>query len=838
MKIQGAVSMSFTFFFLLVLCMAKLSMASTQKETIVPGFQGSQMDYIDNNGFFLLSKSSVFAFGFITYTATDTTSYLLAVVHQPSSQTVWTANPTNPISHSDDFTFSMDGNAVLKSGDATVWSTNTSNASTMELLNSGDLVVLGSDASAPPLWRSFLHPTDTLLSGQSFTQGTTLVSQPNAQNSTYHLSIDSGDMKLYLNFKPPQPYWSMQQDERKIVNQLTGDLHSATIVNNSWTFYTNQGSVLWQFVFTQTDDVSNATWAAVLNNQGIISFVNLESSGSSSTIKVPQNPCDSPDSCNPYFICYSGSRCQCPAILSAQSNCNPSLKSPCTDSSSFSLAKIEDNVGYFATKFVSPLLKTNLTGCKNACMNNCSCVAVFYEEGSNNCYVFNQIASLQQLNGGNSNYSSFLKIASNSNTNNDNNSNKSHQLVLILVICIGAALLITVLLITGFKIHRKKKQNLHEHGSQHEQVQYSSEDEDDNFFNSISTMPVRFSFKDLESATDSFAIKLGQGGFGSVYLGTLKDGSKIAVKKLEGIGQGKKEFRAEVSIIGSIHHVHLVKLRGFCAEGPHRLLAYEYLSNGSLDRWIFHNNKNENEKQVLDWNQRYNIALGTAKGLAYLHHDCDSKIIHCDIKPENVLLDEHFVAKVSDFGLAKLMTREQSHVFTTLRGTRGYLAPEWIMNYAISEKSDVYSYGMVLLEIIGGRKSFEPNESAEKAYYPSYALQMLQENKVHELVDQQVGWSEKKEEERERIERMVKVALWCVQEEVGMRPGMGKVVGMLEGGEHVPQLPTSGGQVGWRLYKNVFVSGSEEGVETGTTSGTTECNSEALLSAVRLSGPR
>ncbi|KAH1257380.1 G-type lectin S-receptor-like serine/threonine-protein kinase SD2-5 [Glycine max] len=159
----------------------------------------------------------------------------------------------------------------------------------------------------------------------------------------------------------------------------------------------------------------------------------------------------------------------------------------------------------------------------------------------------------------------------------------------------------------------------------------------------------------------------------------------------------------------------------------HRLLAYEYMANGSLDKWIFNKNK---EDFVLDWDTRYNIALGIAKGLAYLHEDYESNIIHCDIKPENVLLDDNFRVKVSDFGLAKLMTREQRHVFTTLRGTTMYLAPEWIINCAILEKSDVYNYGMVLVEIIGGMKNYDPSETSEKSYFPSFAFKMVEEGNV------------------------------------------------------------------------------------------------------------
>ncbi|XP_056167628.1 G-type lectin S-receptor-like serine/threonine-protein kinase SD2-5 [Syzygium oleosum] len=271
-------------------------------------------------------------------------------------------------------------------------------------------------------------------------------------------------------------------------------------------------------------------------------------------------------------------------------------------------------------------------------------------------------------------------------------------------------------------------------------------------------MPICFSYDDLSRATENFSSKIGKGGFGSVF----KD---LAVKKLEGIDQGLKEFRAEVRTIGCIHHVHLVKLKGFCAEGAHRLLVYEFMGKGSLDKWIC---KNSEASKILDWNTRFNIALGTAKGLAYLHEECEVKIVHCDIKPENVLLDDNFVAKVSDFGLAKLMSREESRVYTILRGTRGYLAPEWIRNNPISEKSDVYSYGLMLLEIIGGRKNYDPGESSEKAHFPSYACKMLEEGKPEEILDSRLEF----DQNDGRIVDAIKVALWCVQDKMYLRPPM------------------------------------------------------------------
>uniref|UniRef100_A0A0D9WQ05 Receptor-like serine/threonine-protein kinase n=1 Tax=Leersia perrieri TaxID=77586 RepID=A0A0D9WQ05_9ORYZ len=692
--------------------------------------------------------------------ASDNTFYLLAVVHLGTSTTVWSANPNSPVSHSDNFVFDKDGKAYLQSGGSNVWAANISGkgtATSMQLLDSGNLVVLGEDASSP-LWQSFSHPTDTLLSGQNFIDGMTLVSKSKTQNMTYTLQINSGSMMMYAGFETPQPYWSAQQDSR------------------------------------------------IIGGNG----------KTTTQITVPADSCDMPVHCNPYTICSSGT-CQCPSALGSFANCNPGANSACKSNGEFQMVQLDSGVGYVGTKFFPPVAKANLTGCTHACMGNCSCVAAFFEESSGNCFLFDQIGSLQQKGGNTTRFTSFVKVSSSGKGGSDSGGGKRN--IIVAVIVLGTFAIIGILVYIGFWIYKRKR---HPPPSQED----ACSSEDDGFLQTISGAPVRFTYRELQDATSNFSNKLGQGGFGSVYLGSLPDGSRIAVKKLEGIGQGKKEFRSEVTIIGSIHHIHLVKLRGFCAEGSHRLLAYEYMANGSLDRWIFHSKEGDH---LLDWDTRFNIALGTAKGLAYLHQDCDSKIIHCDIKPENVLLDDNFVAKVSDFGLAKLMTREQSHVFTTLRGTRGYLAPEWLTNYAISEKSDVYSYGMVLLEIIGGRKSYDPGEISEKAHFPSFAFKKLEEGDLQDIFDAKLKYNDKDG----RVETAIKVALWCIQDDFYQRPSMSKVVQMLEGVCEVPQPPISS-QIGYRLYANAFKSSSEE----GTSSGMSDYNSDALLSAVRLSGPR
>ncbi|XP_057776472.1 G-type lectin S-receptor-like serine/threonine-protein kinase SD2-5 [Salvia miltiorrhiza] len=784
------------------------------------GFKGSQMYYIDNDGLFLLSNNSNFAFG-LTTTAADVTQFLLVVMHKSSSTIVWAANRDSPVRNSDNFQLDDSGNAFLQSGGSTIWSSDTGNkgVSAMQLLDNGNLVLVGSDSDDGSfIWQSFSHPTNTLLPNQEFSQGMRLISDRGSSNLTFSLEIKAGDMALSAGFHPPQPYWSMGRDSRITINKGLGAVTSAVISGNSWKFYDSSKVLLWQFIFSESSS-GNATWIAVIGDEGSITFTVLQAGSSSpSPTRIPADQCSRPAACDPYSVCYPGNTCQCPSPLAP---CKSMASPRCGDNSTggpVELVSGGDDLSYFALPFVQPFSKTTtLDGCKASCLGNCSCGALFFQNSSGSCFLFNEIGSMEvSSNGGG--YTSYIKMSSNGGRGGGGGGGGgSKPSPIVIVIVVVTVVVIVAMVFAAFRLYRRNKKAP-------DTPKESSEE--DNFLEGLSGMPIRFSYKDLQAATRDFSVKLGQGGFGSVYDGTLPDGTRIAVKQLEGIGQGKKEFRAEVSIIGSIHHLHLVRLRGFCVDGSHRLLAYEFMANGSLDKWLFKKDKGE---FMLDWNTRYNIAVGTAKGLAYLHEDCDVKIVHCDIKPENVLLDDHFMAKVSDFGLAKLMTREQSHVFTTMRGTRGYLAPEWITSYAISEKSDVYSYGMVLLELIGGRKNYDTTQSSEKSHFPSYAFKMMEEGKLREIMDEKLKFSD----EDERVAIAIKVALWCIQDDMSLRPPMTKVVQMLEGLSPVPPPPTAS-QLGSRLYSNFFKSISEG----GTSSGPSDCNSDAYLSAVRLSGPR
>ncbi|WVZ78891.1 hypothetical protein U9M48_026536 [Paspalum notatum var. saurae] len=311
---------------------------------------------------------------------------------------------------------------------------------------------------------------------------------------------------------------------------------------------------------------------------------------------------------------------------------------------------------------------------------------------------------------------------------------------------------------------------------------------------------VPFAYSDVRRATKNFSAKLGGGSFGSVYKGALPHGgAAIAVKKLEGLlCVGEKQFRNEVRTIGTIQHVNLVRLRGFSSHGRERLLVYDYMANGSLDRALFGGGGGATAP-TLSWRARFQIAVGAARGLLYLHEGCRDCIIHCDIKPENILLDEDLVPKIADFGLAKLLGRDFSRVLTTFRGTIGYLAPEWISGVPITAKADVYSYGMVLLEIISGRRNArswvaeEEEEGRMSEYFPLVAARKVSQGEaLVGLLDERLRGDGGDVDVRE-LERACRVACWCVQDNEAHRPSMEQVVQALEGvvTTDVPPVPTS-----------------------------------------------
>ncbi|XP_010066552.2 G-type lectin S-receptor-like serine/threonine-protein kinase At1g34300 [Eucalyptus grandis] len=320
--------------------------------------------------------------------------------------------------------------------------------------------------------------------------------------------------------------------------------------------------------------------------------------------------------------------------------------------------------------------------------------------------------------------------------------------------------------------------------------------------------PKRFTLAEIKAATKGFLDPIGRGGFGDVYKGELSDKRVVAVKCLKNVAGGDAEFWAEVTIIARMHHLNLVRLWGFCAEKGQRILVYEYVPNGSLDKFLFRSSRATDQsetgeaaaatdqKPMLDWGVRYRIALGVARAIAYLHEECLEWVLHCDIKPENILLGDDFCPKISDFGLAKLRKKEDMVSMSRIRGTRGYMAPEWVKTDQITPKADVYSFGMVLLEIVSGVRNFEMQGSrieSEDWYFPGWAFdKAFKEMKVEDILDRQIKHAYDDKIHFKLVDRMVKTAMWCLQDRPELRPSMGKVAKMLEGTVEImePRKPT------------------------------------------------
>lgn len=296
----------------------------------------------------------------------------------------------------------------------------------------------------------------------------------------------------------------------------------------------------------------------------------------------------------------------------------------------------------------------------------------------------------------------------------------------------------------------------------------------------IAKSKLNYRFQTLQNATNGFNLsnKLGEGGFGSVYKGVLKEGREsreIAVKRLfPHSGQGVNEFFNEVNLMSRVQHRNLVKLLGCSVDGPQRLLVYEYIHNKSLDQFLFDKSLNK----VLDWPRRFEIILGTASGLTYLHEESDVRIVHRDIKASNILLDEHFKPKIGDFGLVRYFAEDQTHLSTGIVGTRGYMAPEYLIHGHMTEKIDVYSFGVLVLEIISGRKNNTPLHPTDFPCLLTVIWNHHLSGTLSTIIDGSIA-----ETYHEEVLRVIYVGLLCTQASATLRPPMSKVITLLTGGE-------------------------------------------------------
>lgn len=345
----------------------------------------------------------------------------------------------------------------------------------------------------------------------------------------------------------------------------------------------------------------------------------------------------------------------------------------------------------------------------------------------------------------------------------------STKIVSIVVSTVGSILviLLCIFVLSRVRKWKKKFQNL-------EPVPMENVDDDEENDDIEKADSLQYDFDTIRVATNNFSEenKLGQGGFGAVYKGRLTNGQEIATKRLSmGSGQGDQEFKNEVKLVAMLQHRNLVKLCGFCFEGKERLIIYEFLPKSSLDKFLFDPKK----RTMLDWKTRYKIIGGIAKGLLYLHEDSRVQIIHRDLKASNVLLDDDMNPKISDFGMARLFMVDQTHDATTkLVGTLGYMPPEYICQGQFSVKTDVYSFGVLILEIVSGKKITYIDESENSINLTADAWRYWREGTPLKFVDRNLS-----EGSSDEMVRCIHIGLLCVQEDVARRPTMGSVVVML-----------------------------------------------------------
>ncbi|XP_059641087.1 G-type lectin S-receptor-like serine/threonine-protein kinase LECRK1 [Cornus florida] len=758
------------------------------------------------------SPSRRFALGFYQ----QGSGFLVGIWLVGASQniTVWTANRDYPpVSSNAMLEFTTKGKLLLRTGQSEDRSiSTTASASFASMLDSGNFVLYSKDFVV--IWQSFDFPTDTILGGQILPNGHSLFSsfsETNHSTGKFRLKMQyDGNLVAYPASTEDisvDAYWTTTLSYRRGCTAYTRcrdtlnpqshlDLNSSIYLNSngSLLLINNTDSTTIQSLSHSSHSNNTVVHRATLDIDGNFRLYSHPSVNSEPVIewKAIDNMCDVKSFCGfnsyctlndnkPYCSCIPGAdfldhdqqSTGCERNFTKLTRCKDGKKNEFYDIITMDNLKSEDRPYYEA--------EMTKDDCSKSCLEDCLCDASISKSGYCMKFMLPLRYIMRQSSG--AEYSSstiFFKVGTKSIRSNNHIppypqlvvTTSKKALMIILVLCLSLvtyscfALAFSGLFI--FKHRVLKYRMLLETGSS----------------GLIEEFTLRlYSYNELRKATNGFKEKLGQGSFGTVYRGALYKGKKlIAVKRLEKVvEEGEKEFRAEMRAIGRTRHKNLVRLLGYCAEGSKRLLVYEFMSNGSLADLLFRAQRRP------DWTERVRIGLDVARGILYLHEECEAPTLHCDIKPHNILLDEFWTAKISDFGLAKLLMPDQTRTFTQVRGTRGYLAPEWQKNIPITVKVDVYSYGIVLLEIVCCRRNIEVNVlEPEEVVLSNWVYKCFVARELNKLVGGE-------EVDKKILENMVKVGLWCIQDEPVLRPSMKSVVLMLEGITDIatPPCPTN-----------------------------------------------
>ncbi|KAJ1286584.1 hypothetical protein BS78_03G363800 [Paspalum vaginatum] len=690
----------------------------------------------------LISENGNFALGFFQ-PAVNGKWYIGIWYNKIPEQTiVWVVNRENPVSDPalSSLAISDDGNFVLlvNHSKSPLWSTNIknntdANSTIVLLLDNGNLVVRHNSKTSSVLWQSFDDFTDTWLPGNKLSRNkkTGIIKRMiswkdrgDPAQGMFSIQLDpNGSLQYILQWNSSVVYWT------------TGNW-----TNNGFSGVTEMSPVnpypssRFMFQFVDNDEEAYSPTITIIGVSGLFqTLVCAEAQQSwTNAFTKPKAKCSVYGVCGEHSTCSENDESPCSCLKGFSENhpknwklddrtagCRRNTPLQCANNGS---VKVKQDKFYVINSVNLPdnahnINTTNIHDCELICLKNCSCTAYSH---SGTCLVwYSHLMNLKNNIDGSSD-SIFIRVAASELPNSRNN-----KLWFIGVI-IGGIFVLSFGVTISYCLQRRRKV-------------MSSLNQGDRSL-------IRFKYSDLQLLTRNFSERLGAGSFGAVFKGVGSETTTVAIKKLEGFHQGEKQFRAEVSTIGNIHHMNLIRLLGFCSEGVKRLLVYEYMPNDSLDKHLFGNSS-------LSWNIRYQIAVGIPKAT-------------------NILLDASFVPKVADFGLAK--------------GTVGYIAPEWISGEAITTKADVFSYGMMLFEIISGRRNLEYKDTSMETIFS------------HAVMDKEsIDGVDVRE-----LERACRVACWCVQGNESSRPAMGEIVKILEGVTDVEMPPVP-------RYLEVLAEGSE-----------------------------
>ncbi|KAL5752069.1 hypothetical protein ACOSQ2_022576 [Xanthoceras sorbifolium] len=728
------------------------------------------------------SSSGLYAFGFYQRDNGYAVGIFLAGI--PDKTVVWTAHRDDPpVSSNATLLFTAaEGRLFLQTAqDQNTYIANISRtASSASMLDTGNFVLYNSDGDI--IWQSFSSPTDTLLPTQRLSAGMQLissVSKTDQSTGTFGIYMQTdGNLVQYPKDSVDSPtyaYWHSN-------TYYMGQKRNLNLDVNGKLYLLDAAGYNVKNIAEEVCAARGTIYLARIDSDGIFRLYshNLSHSSRWSIVWNSTN-----DRCAPRGLCGFNSFCVS-NDLEPGCNCLPGFApviqgnrtsgcernftaESCKNKDRKYTIQAEDNTIWEDVSY-SVLSQTSKEDCRQACLVDCNCEVAMFTDGECSKQRLPLRYGRRSLDHSNI---AFIKVEKTTESS-------THRIlptregkkeistdIIIIITCLFVFLIIVIVAIFGVVNHRYRVSSYRE--NPHNGIIEFLED----------VAPQSYSYAQLERMTDGFKEEIGRGSSGTVYKGTMmNDADKfVAAKRLQNVlSTSEREFRTEIKVIGRAHHRNLLRLLGYSIDGPNKVLVYEYMSSGSLADILF------TPDRQLNWVERMGIARDIARGILYLHDECETQIIHCDIKPQNILMDQNGCAKVSDFGLAKLMKPDETKTFTGIRGTRGYVAPEWHRKLPLTVKVDVYSFGVVLLEIICCRKNLDQSLPDDQVILEEWVYQCFEGGELDQLVGVE-------EVEARQLERIIKVALWCILDEPSLRPSMKKVLLMLEGTVAIPTPP-------------------------------------------------